>query len=206
MTNLSITAITNFALACEAFFLAGLLARGSRARFSPAWFWTGMMFLLGLSALLGGVDHGFFEAQGLPRYGIQRTNWIVIGGVTFFVLLTTAAQFFSRRTQRVFVVAGVVQLIGYSVGVLLAGTFTLVIVNYVPVLLLMLGMNIAGLKRGSGTWPMIAGIVILFAASAVQAVGVNVFDPLNASGMYHVLLMLAVVFLYQGGVRLRVTR
>lgn len=206
MTALAVTAITNFLLACEAFFLAGLLVHRRSARFSAAWFWGGMMTLLGLSALLGGIDHGFFEAEGLPRYGIQRSNWLVIGGVTFFLLMTTAMQFFGRRARKILTIAGIVQGVVYAGAVLAIEDFAVVIVNYVPVLVLMLVMNVVGLKNRTGSWPMIAGIVILFVASAIQAAGVDVFDPLRASGLYHVVSMVALVFLYRGGLRLRTVR
>lgn len=206
MTELAVTAITNFVLACEAFFLAGLLAARRAGRLTPAWLWSGMMLLLGLSALLGGIDHGFFETQGLSRRAIQRTNWMVIGAVAFLVLMTTTAQFFAPRVRRVVLVAGLVQLVVYSAAILLAGSFVFVIANYVPALVLLLVMNLWGVKSGAGSWPMIAGIVVLFAASAIQALDVVVFHPLNGSGLYHVVTMVALVLLYRGGLRLRTAR
>jgi hypothetical protein len=203
MNALAVTAATNFVLACEAFFLAGLLMRGRGARFSAAWFWAGMMFLLGVSALLGGIDHGFFESAGLPRHQLQRANWLVIGAVAFLVLLTAAAQFFAPRARRVLLGIGVVQFILYAAGILAAGTFTLVILNYVPVLLLLLVMNTARIKRGLGSWPMINGIILLFVASGIQALHIDVLGRLDASGLYHLVTMLALLFLYRGGLRLR---
>jgi len=44
---------------------------------------------------------------------------------------------------------------------------------------------------------------ILFAASGIQAAGVDVFSPLDRNGLYHVLSMAGAGFLYLGGVRLR---
>jgi hypothetical protein len=206
MTALGVTSITNFLLACEAFFLAGMIAPRRGSRFSAAWFWGGMMLLLGLSALLGGVDHGFFEAQGLPRYAIQRINWLVIGVVAFLVVMTTACQFFGRRVQGILLVAGLVQLAAYSIVILAAGSFAAVIINYVPSLLFLLVMSAARVRRGVGSWQMMAGIVIMLLASMIQALNVNVFDPLNSSGLYHLVSMVAVVFLYRGGLRLRTAR
>ena len=40
MNALAITSITNFVLASEVFFLAGLSAQKPKARFSAAWFWS----------------------------------------------------------------------------------------------------------------------------------------------------------------------
>ncbi len=202
MTALGVTSITNFLLACEAFFLAGMLAQRCGSRFSASWFWSGMMLLLGLSALLGGIDHGFFEAQGLPRYAIQRTSWLVIGAVAFLMLMTTACQFFTARVRRVLMAAGLVQLVVYAIVILVNGSYAAVIINYVPALLFLLLMSVLGIRNGSGSWQMIGGILIMLAASAIQALDVNVFDPLNSSGLYHLVLMPAAILLYRGGVRL----
>ena len=75
MTALAITAITDFLLAGEAFFLAGRLSSKSKDRFSAAWYFSGVLLLLGVAALLGGIDHGFFQPANLPRYVIQRSDW-----------------------------------------------------------------------------------------------------------------------------------
>jgi hypothetical protein len=70
-------------------------------------------------------------------------------------------------------------------------------------MLLLLVMNFAGLRSGTGSRPMIAGILILFAASAIQAARVDVFSPLDHNGLYHLLSMIGVAFLYAGGVQLK---
>lgn len=203
MNVFAITSITNIILACEVFFLAGMLSRTPMHRFSAAWFWSGAMALLGLAALVGGIDHGFFEASGLPRYSIQRFNWIVLGAMTFFILMTTAAQFFPRRVRPLFLIFGLIQFGADTVAVLLIDSFLDVILNYAPVMLLLLAMNVMGLKHGTGSRAMIAGILVLFAASAVQSLGVDVFSPLDHNGLYHLASMLGVVFLYHGAAHLR---
>ena len=50
---------------------------------------------------------------------------------------------------------------------------------------------------------MIVGILILFAASGIQAAGVDVFTPLDRSGVYHLVSMIGVAFMYFGGVQLK---
>ena len=204
MGTLAITSITNFILASELFFLAGLMVKTPKARFSAAWFWGGAMLALASSALIGGIDHGFVEPAGLPRSFIQRPNWIVVGLATFCMLLATARQFFPRRWQRPALILGAIQLIVYAVAVLLVDDFRVVIVNYAPVMLLLLLMNVIGLKRGAGTWQMVVGILVLLAASAVQALDVDVLRPLDQNGLYHVISIVGVLFMYWGGQRLKV--
>lgn len=204
MDTLAITSITNFILASELFFLAGMMVKTPKARFSAAWFWSGAMLALASSALIGGIDHGFVEPAGLSRYFIQRPNWIVVGLATFAILMAAARQFLGPRWQRPVLVVGAIQFVVYAVAVLLVDDFRIVIVNYAPVMLLLIVLSVRGLRQGTGSWQMIVGIVVLLAASAVQALHVDVFSPLDRSGLYHVISMVGVVFMYWGGQRLKV--
>lgn len=203
MTALAITSITNFLLAAEVLFLAGRMSGTPKIRFSAAWYFSGVLMLLGVAALLGGIDHGFFEPANMPRYLIQRSDWILLGGVTFCLLTTTAKQFFPPAVQRIVLFVAVVQFAADTAAVLLVDSFLVVILNYAPVMLLLLVMSFTGLRSGRGSPQMVAGILILFAASGIQAAGVDVFRPLDRNGLYHLLSMIGVAFLYLGGVRLR---
>jgi hypothetical protein len=198
-----VTAVTNFALAGEVFGLAALSAKRKKARFSAAWFWSGFLTLLGAGALLGGIDHGFLEPYELPRYWIQRSTWIVLGAMTFCLLVATARQFFPPSLQRIALAAAIAQFAASTVVSLLMDSFLNVVLNYVPAMFLLAGMNVAGLKRGAGSPDVIAGILVLFAASGVQAAGFDALSPLDHNGLYHVISMMGVVFLYRGGTRLR---
>jgi uncharacterized protein DUF6962 len=196
---LAVTSITNILLASLVFFLAGRMSRVPKARFSAAWYFTGVLLLLGVAALIGAVDHGFFEPAQLPRYPIQRADWIVLGGVTFCLLMTAAKQFFDSRFHRILLLAAIIQFAADSAAVLLVDSFLDVILNYAPVMLLLLAMNISGLRNGTGSLSMIAGILILSVASAIQAAGWDALSPLDRNGVYHLVSMLGVVFLYLGG-------
>jgi len=202
LTAAGVTAITDFMLAGEVFFLAGWTAARPKARFSAAWFWAGTLLLLGLGALIGGVDHGFFEPANLPRYVIGRVNRIVLGAMTFCLLMATAKQFFPPSAQRVVAIVGIAQFAIDTAAVLLVDSFLDVILNYAPVIVLLLAMSCVGLRKGTGSWPMIAGILIQFAASAIQAMGVDRLSPLDHNGLYHAISMVSVIFLYLGGKRL----
>ena len=203
MSVLAVTSITNILLASVVFFLAGRMSQTPKDRFSAAWYFTGVLLLLGVAALIGAVDHGFFEPAGLPRYAIQRADWIVLGGVTFCLLMTTAKQFFEPRIQRILLIVGVIQFVVDTVAVLLVDSFLDVILNYAPVMLLFLAMNIVGLRTGIGSMQMIIGLLILSAASAIQAAGWDHLIPLDHNGVYHVVSIIGVVFLYLGGATLK---
>jgi hypothetical protein len=203
VTVLAVTSITNILLASVVFFLAGRMSRAPKERFSAGWYFTGVLLLLGVAALIGAVDHGFFEPAGLPRYAIRCADWIVLGGVTFCLLMTTARQFFAPRVQRILLIIAVIQFIADTAVVLLVDNFLDVILNYVPVMLLFLAMNIIGLRNGTGSMQMIVGILILSAASAIQAAGWDALSPLDHNGVYHLVSILGVMFLYLGGESLK---
>lgn len=199
MTILAVTSITNILLAGLVFFLAARMIRIPKERFSAAWYFTGVLVLLGVAALIGAVDHGFFEPARLPRYFIQRADWIALAGVTFCLLMTTGKQFFAPSLHRNLLIVALVQLAVDSAVVLLVDSFLDVILNYAPVMLLLLAMNVLS-KNGSRH--MIAGILILSAASAIQAIGWDALSPLDHNGLYHVVSMPGAVFLYLGGMTL----
>lgn len=179
------------------------MSQTPKERFSAAWYFTSVLLLLGVAALIGAVDHGFFEPAGLPRYAIRCADWIVLGGVTFCLLMTTAKQFFSPRAQRILLAVAVIQFVVDTAAVLLVDSFLDVILNYAPVVLLLLAMNVVELRNGTGSISMITGILILSAASALQAAGWDALSPLDHNGVYHVVSIAGVVFLYLGGVTLK---
>lgn len=204
LTPLAVTSITNFILAAEAFFLTGLFfARPKTAR-SAAWFWQLALLMLSSTALLGGIDHGFFEVFGqIPvRKVIEHSNWMLIGLLTFFAFLTAARQFLAGPWQKIAYGAAVVQLAVFAVLNLLVDNFLLVMVNYAPVMLLLLVFSVRGLKDGSGTWAMTLGILLVFLSSGLQAAGVDTFSPFDRNSLYHFGMMAASVCLYRGGLQL----
>ena len=157
------------------------------------------MILLGLAALIGGIDHGFIEMQGLERFPIQRANWLVAGAMTGCVLMTATTQFIPVRLHRVALGIALLHFGLYALVVFLIDSFFVVIVNYAPVMLLLLALSMRGLGSGRGSLPMIAGIAIQFVASGVQASGFDAFTPLDHNGLYHLISMVGVVFLFRGG-------
>ncbi|MBN1427996.1 MAG: hypothetical protein JXB07_06395 [Anaerolineae bacterium] len=198
LTALAVTAITNFILAGETFFVSGLLFARSKSPRSAAWFWQIALLLLAISALIGGIDHGFFEVFGQTpaRKTIQHINWLFLGLLTLFVFLTAARQFFKPPLRNVLYIIAGVQLVLYTILSLMTESFLVVIVNYAPVMLLMLVMTIKGLRERTGSWAMVAGIIISFAASGVQAAGLDVFSPFDRDSLYHFGMMAAVVCFY----------
>lgn len=203
MTALQVTALTDFLLACVAFFCAGVLAARPAGRWSAAWYWRIAMACLAVAALLGGIDHGFIEPAGLPRAPVQRATWAVLGVMTAAVLLTLGAQFLGARARRWLVRLAALQALGYAVAMVVADSYLVVVVNYLPVILALLAFNLHGLGRGTGSRATAAGIGLLLLASTVQALRLGSIGPLDHNGLYHLISMPGVALLCLGARRLR---
>jgi hypothetical protein len=193
-----LTALTDFLMAGEALCFAVVLARRPKQRSSAVWHWTGAMSMLCLGALLGGLDHGYFEARALPHFAIQRASWLVVGVMTYFVLMATATQFFLRKTVRVTRIAGLAQLAVYAGAVLTLDTYLVVVLNYAPVILVWLLMHSRGIRLGTGSWEMAGGTAVMFVATAIQVSGYDGLAPLDHDGLYHLVSMIGIAGLFAG--------
>lgn len=81
--------------------------------------------------------------------------------------------------------------------------FIVVIANYAPVIVLLLAFSVWGLRNGRGSRAMVIGLTIMIAASLVQVLRVGVFYPLDHNGLYHLIALVGVIFLYRGGLQLK---
>ncbi|MCU0845805.1 MAG: hypothetical protein MUC76_12865 [Spirochaetes bacterium] len=206
MTPLALTAITNFLWASEAFFLAGVLFGQMDSFMGPYGIWAVSITLMGMGALLGGIDHGFFEPISRDWKGrmvMQKLSWIVAGAMTFTIVVVCAMRFFPDRYGNLVIAIGAAQLCIFLALIFRTDKFLVVVVNYAPVMLVFLGLNIHGLSSGTGSLNLVIGLVIAFIASAIQVAKVNLFRPLDWNGLYHLLMMVATVFFYLGGIDLK---
>ena len=199
-----VTAITNFIAAGEAFLAAGFLLGRAPLSASASGFWGLTMLFLAAGLLAGGIDHGFFEQKGdtRGRMIMQKITRIFIGITTFFTLLTALYQFAPFGWRSPIVIIGLVQFLIFCFFAIRIHNYLVVIINYAPILLILLVLNIIGLPSGSGSWWFIIGFLLSIIASVVQALGVDRFSPLDRNGLYHVVLMAAVAFFFIGGLKL----
>ncbi|HDP80529.1 MAG TPA: hypothetical protein ENN21_06780 [Spirochaetes bacterium] len=196
------TAITDLILAGEAFFVAGMLTATTTDFYSAGGMWALAMLFLGLSTLAGGIDHGFFELPEGDLKGrtvTQKGTWLLTGGMTLCILLSASLQFIPGEYHTLVLAVGCVQLLVFSVLALKTDRFLVVILNYLPVILLFLILNILGIASGKGNWYLVAGVLVTFIASAVQTARVNILHPLDWNSLYHLIMMPALVLFYYGG-------
>jgi len=180
-----------------------LIARPKTAR-SAIWYWQFALVALAFAALIGGTSRAFFAGrdQAATLALMVRAVWLLVGLLTLFAFLTAAEQFLEPPWRGWARVVAALQFAAFVPMALLLDNFLVVIGNYVPVMLLFLFLNVRARARGTGTWAMSIGIAAAFAASAMSAAGVDTFTPLDRNGLYHVGMMVAVLFFYRGGLGL----
>jgi hypothetical protein len=139
--KLMVTSLTDFVLAGEILFLAGMTVVRAKARYSAAWYWSVLLLLFGIAAMAGGIDHGFFEPAHLPRYAIQRFTWLLLAGMTFNLLMTASRQFLPSRVQPLLLCIALIQFFIAAIAILMVDSFVVIVANYIPVLLFFLILN-----------------------------------------------------------------
>jgi hypothetical protein len=205
MKSWEVTAITNFILSCEAFLAGGFLLARAPSAPSAGYFWALAILALAAGTLVGGIDHGFFEQKGdtKSRMVMQKATWILTGIMTFLALLTVLYQFANGALRLVFVCVGLVQLVLFAFLAVRIHNFLIVIINYAPVLIALLVLNLIGIGNGTGSWYMVAGVLVSFLAGALQALAVDTFTPVDRNGIYHVVMMAAVALFFLSGLSVK---
>ncbi|MGZ5051723.1 MAG: DUF6962 family protein [Methylobacter sp.] len=208
LTPLSITAITNFVLAGESFFFAGLMMAAGKQRFLAAWSWQYAFIAYSISVLLSGIDHGFIQplATGTLHKQVAYVSDAILGVMSFFVLLTIAHQFFQPGWHRYFYALGGIQFLLYLVFVLPTDAYWVVIANYAPAVILLMAFSVSNIRYGTGSWQLALGLALGITASAMQILQVKFSDLIDENSLYHIMLMFAVPLWYLGGIRLDKTK
>ena len=78
--------------------------------------------------------------------------------------------------------------------------FTYVIIDYVSAMVIMLALKVRSAYQyqdRSSAW-IIAGIIVSFAASAIQESGIKLAENFNHNDLYHVVQMASLYLLYRG--------
>ena len=203
LSELALSALTDVILASFQAFAAGLLFRPDFGKGSPARLWAWTMTLIALAFLVGAIDHGFFEPVNHPlHHSLLIFNRALVALASFMIAMTAAAQFLGPFGTKVVLAVFGPGNAAVVVMLFLSDNFFIVIGSYSAAMLLLLALNVLGLRHGKGLVAMIAGIVVTFVASALPLMGYEGFGGLGIYATYHVVLMPAVVAFYFGGLAL----
>jgi hypothetical protein len=200
-------ALTDFLVAAECGLLGVWLARERPGR--GTWAWLLLFGSIGLSALLGGISHGFVpdDTQGL---GLAIWQSTLAGlGLTAVALWSIAGWLIGgaagERTVARLAAAGYLVYLGTVAFV--SQDFRVAIAAYLPAILAVAVALTARLARGGGAGAGaalgLAAVVVTVLSTTVQQAEIAphpVYFDHNA--LYHVLEMLALGLFFVGGRRL----
>ena len=200
-------ALSDFALALVAGACALSVLRGPVS--DPVlrrWF-AGFFATLAASALVGGLDHGFFRGPDSRGHAIAwPLTLMLIGAAGAVVAIIAARLSLSPRGQRF--VTGVASMlwIAYAVRVLLgARDFSVAIGSYLlPAIWLLVVLLIHGFRTGKmGGFLGASGVALILAGSAVQRFEIGLGRGwLGHNTLYHVIAAGGVILLAVGAKRL----
>ncbi len=184
-------------------------------RYSQFW---GIVFLfLGFASFLGAVAHGVPHMSG--EYPILRGAWpftvMCMGMVSFYLLLTIAMEYFPRQRNIIFILAYIKVMAFLSLmfgypkkyfGEFQNVSFNLVILDYAPIMLLLLALNIKDIikKKSPAAQKMVMGIVVSILGTAVQMSGFTIHQHFNHNDIYHVIQMVAITLMFKAVLRKKI--
>ncbi len=169
-------------------------------------FWAMALLGIGFASLFGGTYHGL--ALVIPEqinHYLWKATTYCIGFVSFLIVTGTVLATLGRPWRFLLIGLSLLQLIVYLAWMSWHDDFIYVIIDYVPSMILVLVLQcLSLLKRKTGSELfMIGGVLISFAAAAVQASGFAIHRHFNHNDLYHVIQMLGIYFFYRGALKLR---
>lgn len=197
LTSLQYVAISDFILAGMCLFMAGVLFGRVKSHESRYAMLSYFMLFTGLSAFIGGLDHGFFEPLN-ERYYPRVLTYSTVAAATFCLFRYTAMSYFSGWIRRILILIAFAQLIGFVISAVFVDDFTLVIANYSPVMLLFFIMNLLHVKRSRSEPMFVYSCVIMMAATAIQVLDVGITSSINGDTLFHILAVVAYLFFFKG--------
>jgi len=197
------TLLTDWMLAGLCLVLGWALLREPAASRSRRWL-GGALLGTALAALVGGASHGFRAHLGATGNVVAWKVTVLSIGVTGFLFLGAAAlSALSPRGRRIVLTLAATEAILYCLWMLWHDEFIWVIADYVPAMLVALGLQVVDWRRGRPSAPWLAGgIVTSFAGAGIQASGLAPHPSFNHNDLYHVIQMVACWLMYRGGLLL----
>jgi hypothetical protein len=195
--------LTDYLLGLECLILAALLVVGARLREQKIWA-VGLVGT-GLAALAGGTVHGFgWMLPPILEALLWKITVYAIGVASVSFALATVLARVGPKGKRWLVGVLVGQFIVYAIWMVQHGDFKYVIGEYVPAMLLILFLEIhhAWIWDSPGSRSVVVGILLSFLAAGVQQSKWDPFPSFNHNDLYHCLQMIAMYYLYRGGLRM----
>ena len=194
---LELVSISDFALSIVCLFLAGLTLGNGKTNKSPDNSLGFFILFIGLSAFMGGLNHGFFEP--IPQsYYPRLLTYIFAALGTFSIFNYTIKVFTKGKTAYVLTIISYIQLVGFVLATCYVNNFMLVIGNYAPILFFFFIMNFINFKRGKREQYFSLFFLVIFTGSFVQITKISISDLINNSTLFHSIVLIGYLILYAG--------
>jgi Family of unknown function (DUF6962) len=200
-----VTLFTDYLLAAlTGSFAVLLLHAAGRTRQESQRLWAATFAASALAALLGGSWHGFHNL--LPPViaeGLWRTTTGMIGLAGLLLLLAALRAGLDKPWRNWLVRIALGKYLLYLVVVNLYDSYTVVIADYAPNLLAVLVLSLMRLTSAAFARWSAAGVLVAFAAAAVQLSGLSLHRSFNHNDLYHLVQAVSFWLLYRAGLQLR---
>ena len=197
VSALELVSISDFVLSALCLFLSGLLFGKMKSHLSTYGMLCYFFLFAGLSAFMGGIDHGFFEPIN-QRYFPRTLTYLFVAAATFFLFKYTIFTFFKGKVKHVLLILAYLQLIGFMISAFFYHNFILVVANYSPILLLFFIMNLIHIKNSNREYFFTLFCLIMIIATIVQAFEFKLSNSINGDTLYHIIAFIGYLFLYKG--------
>jgi hypothetical protein len=198
---LELVSISDFVLAILFLFLSGILFGKVKSSSTTYKMLCYFFLFAGLSAFMGGIDHGFFEPIH-QRYYPRTFTYLFIAAATFCLFRYTILTYFKGKTSRILLFIAVIQLVAFIISAFFYHNFLLVVGNYSPILLLFFIMNLMHAKRSKTELNFTVFCIIMIVATLVQVLGIGISKSINGNTLFHIIAFIGYLFLFKGGTEL----
>ena len=205
MISEPMTMITDFALGAVSAGLGWRLYRSAQEeRARKCW---GLAFgALAVSALLGGLHHGFAAVMTQATFAIGWKVTVFAIGVFSFGMMAGSVLAATRGAVRTGLLAFAgAQLAVYTAWMLAHDEFRYVVLDTaiaMATLLLLHGWSAVSRRDEASYWAL-AGIAVSAAAAAAQSFQIALHEYFNHNDLYHVIQIAAMALFFKGGKLLR---
>ena len=201
------TMATDYVLALLCALMASRLRERARATGSRAvalWRWAFLATAVG--ALTGGSAHGFaLFLKDWQWTALWKCSTLMIGGASFCLLMAISYARLKGPWGKAIRALACAKLVFYVIWMLLHDDFRFVIFDYGSSMILVLGIELWQLikERSLNRVWIPVGLLLSFVSSAVQQSELSLHRHFNQNDLFHVIQMVALFFLYRGGLLLR---
>jgi Family of unknown function (DUF6962) len=200
-----VTLLTDYLLAALTGSFSVLLWRmAGRSRQESQRLWAAAFAASALAAMLGGSWHGFnSHLSPVAAEWMWRTTTGTIGLAGLLLLLGALRATLGKPWRNRLACIAIGKFLLYLVVVNRYDSYTVVIADYAPNLLTVLGLSLLRLKSAPFARWSAAGVLVAFAAAAAQLSGVSLPRYFNHNDLYHTIQAVSFWLLYRAGLLLR---